>query len=187
VDNKESVQGTLGRPTFTGQFSPNDWYYYARDTKQLAFRNPRPTAQTILHVQFDNAGNVIAVNQRGMENVVQLSPEGDKTPTLGRNTSFFEELFGNIGAVGAPGAGRQLEARAAAHEPISAYCATPAEASTAKRDDFRRARRHGRDLHRLFHAHQHRADHLIAAQFAQQLCRQIGRLQPGHHQHIGGT
>lgn len=105
VDNKDSVQGTLGRPTFVGQFSPNDWYYFARDTKQLAFRNPRPTAQTILHIQFDNAGNVIAVNQRGLENVVQLSPEGDKTPTLGRETSFFEELFGNIGAVGAPGAG----------------------------------------------------------------------------------
>ena len=105
VDNKDSVQGTLGRPTFVGQFSPNDWYYFARDTKQLAFRNPRPTAQTILHIQFDNAGNVVAVNQRGLENVVQLSPEGDKTPTLGRETSFFEELCGNIGAVGAPGAG----------------------------------------------------------------------------------
>lgn len=105
VDNKESVQGTLGRPTFVGQFSSNDWYYFARDTKQLAFRNPRPTAQTILHIQFDNAGNVTAVNQRGLENVAMLSPEGDKTPTLGRDTSFFEELFGNIGAVGAPGAG----------------------------------------------------------------------------------
>jgi outer membrane protein assembly factor BamE (lipoprotein component of BamABCDE complex) len=105
VDNKESVQSTLGRPTFTGQFGGNDWYYYARDTKQLAFRNPRPTAQTIVHVKFDNAGNVVAVNQRGMENVVRLNPESDKTPTLGRNTSFFEELFGNIGTVGAPGAG----------------------------------------------------------------------------------
>ncbi len=105
VDNKESVQATLGRPTFTGQFGSNDWYYFARDTKQLAFRNPRPTAQSIIHVQFDNAGNVVAVNQKGMENVVQLNPEGDKTRTLGRETSFFEELFGNIGSVGAPGAG----------------------------------------------------------------------------------
>lgn len=101
VDNKESVQGTLGRPTFTGQFGNNDWYYFARDTKQLAFRNPRPTAQTVLHIKFDNAGNVVSVNQRGMENVVALNPESDKTPTLGRDTSFFEELFGNIGAVGA--------------------------------------------------------------------------------------
>ncbi len=123
------MQGTLGRPTFVGQFSPNDWYYFARDTKQLAFRNPRPTAQTILHIQFDNAGNVVAVNQRGLENVVQLSPEGDKTPTLGRETSFFEELFGNIGAVGAPGAGAGQGSSAAA--PKTIYCATPAEASTA--------------------------------------------------------
>lgn len=105
IDNKESVQGTLGRPSFVGQFSANDWYYFARDTNQLAFRNPRPTAQTILHIRFDDAGNVVAVNKRGLENVARLSPEGDKTPTLGRETSFFEELFGNIGAVGAPGAG----------------------------------------------------------------------------------
>ncbi len=106
VDNRESVQGTLGRPTFTGQYSNNDWYYFARDTKQLAFRNPRPTAQSIVHIQFDNAGNVIAVNQKGMEHIAKLNPESDKTPTLGRETSFFEELFGNIGAVGAPGAGQ---------------------------------------------------------------------------------
>lgn len=104
VDNRDSVQGTLGRPTFTGQFGSNDWYYFARDTKQLAFRNPRPTAQTVLHIQFDNAGNVVAVNQRGLENVVRLNPESDKTRTLGRETSFFEELFGNIGAVGSAGA-----------------------------------------------------------------------------------
>jgi outer membrane protein assembly factor BamE (lipoprotein component of BamABCDE complex) len=103
VDNKESVQASLGRPTFTGQFSDSDWYYFARDTRQLAFANPTPTSQFVLHVQFDGAGNVIAATQSGLENVVALSPESDKTPTLGRNTSFFEELFGNIGSVGAAG------------------------------------------------------------------------------------
>ena len=29
---------TLGRPTFTGQFDPNEWYYVSRDTAQLAGR-----------------------------------------------------------------------------------------------------------------------------------------------------
>jgi outer membrane protein assembly factor BamE (lipoprotein component of BamABCDE complex) len=105
VDNKQSVEASLGRPTFTGQFGASDWYYYARDTRQLAFAQPRPTGQYILHVKFDGAGNVVAVNKGGLENVVSISPESDKTPTLGRTTSFFEELFGNIGAVGAPGAG----------------------------------------------------------------------------------
>jgi outer membrane protein assembly factor BamE (lipoprotein component of BamABCDE complex) len=105
VDNKQSVEASLGRPTFTGQFGSSDWYYYARDTRQLAFAQPRPTGQYVLHVKFDSAGNVASVTKGGMENVVFISPESDKTPTLGRNTSFFEELFGNIGAVGGAGAG----------------------------------------------------------------------------------
>jgi outer membrane protein assembly factor BamE (lipoprotein component of BamABCDE complex) len=108
VDNRDSVQTSLGRPTFTGQFSDSDWYYYARDTRQLAFANPNPTDQFVLHIKFDPAGNVVATTQTKMENIVKLNPESDKTPTLGRNTSFFEELFGNIGSVGAaPGAGGQ--------------------------------------------------------------------------------
>lgn len=105
VDNKESVEATLGRPTFVGQFDKNDWYYYARDAKQLAFSSPKASAQTVFLVRFDTAGNVVAVNRSGLEKIAKISPEGDKTPTLGRESGFFEELFGNIGTVGAPGAG----------------------------------------------------------------------------------
>ena len=100
VDNKESVQASLGRPTFVGQFDQNDWYYYARDTKQLAFAQPKASAQTVLKVRFDQAGNVVSSSQTGIENIASISPNGDKTPTLGRNASFFEEVFGNIGSVG---------------------------------------------------------------------------------------
>lgn len=105
VDNRESVEKTLGRPTFVGQFSDRDYFYVARETRQLAFANPRPVAQIVMHVKFDAAGNVTAVERTGLENVVRLNPEGDKTPTLGRERSFFEDIFGNIGAVGAAGAG----------------------------------------------------------------------------------
>ena len=34
---------------------------------------------------------------------MNVDPTGKKTPTLGRKRSFFEELFGGIGTVGAPG------------------------------------------------------------------------------------
>ena len=105
VDNRESVAGTLGRPTFTGQFDQQerDWYYVSRDTSALAFRMPRPTAQTILHVRFDAAGNVESVQRTGLELVANIRPERDKTPTLGRRSNLFNELFGNIGAVGQGG------------------------------------------------------------------------------------
>jgi outer membrane protein assembly factor BamE (lipoprotein component of BamABCDE complex) len=105
VDNRESVTKTLGRPTFAGQFDANDWYYVDRETKQLAFALPTPTKQTLLRISFDAAGNVTAVQKTGVEKIASIRPIKDKTPTLGRNRSFFEELFGNIGQVGSVGQG----------------------------------------------------------------------------------
>jgi outer membrane protein assembly factor BamE (lipoprotein component of BamABCDE complex) len=103
VDNKASVEKLLGRPSFTGQFTPNEWYYVSRDTAQFAFRNPRTIKQTVLLVRFDPAGNVASVDRMGKELVLNVEPSGRKTPTLGRKQGFFEELFNNIGTVGAPG------------------------------------------------------------------------------------
>ena len=103
VDNRNSVSGTLGRPTFVGQFDDRDWYYVSRNTRQLAFNLPRPTDNNVLHVRFDEAGNVERVEQTGIDLVVNIDPINDKTPTLGRESNLFEELFGNIGAVGQAG------------------------------------------------------------------------------------
>ena len=107
VDNKESVERLLGRPAFASNFDANDWYYVSRDTKAIAFTNPRVQRQTVLHVQFDQAGNVAAVEQTGREQVASINPVNDKTPTLGRKRTLFDDIFGNIGTVGAPGAGGQ--------------------------------------------------------------------------------
>ena len=110
VDNKESVAKTLGRPSFVGQFNPNDWYYVSRDTKTVPLRGPGVLDQTILHVRFDPAGNVSIVDRTGKEYMASIDPVGAKTPTLGRKRGFFEELFGNINSIsqpGLPGANRQ--------------------------------------------------------------------------------
>ena len=103
IDNKDSVTRTIGRPTFTSQFDPNDWYYVSRNTAQLAFRDPKVTDQTVLRLKFDQAGNVVSVEKTGKETIAKVEPSGDKTPTLGRDRSFFEELFGNIGTISQPG------------------------------------------------------------------------------------
>lgn len=99
VDNKDSVAKTLGRPTFTGQFNDNEWYYVGRSTNALAFRLPRVTEQTVLRVSFDPAGNVSGVTTTGREQIASIDPSNKQTPTLGRKNSFFEDLFGNIGVL----------------------------------------------------------------------------------------
>ncbi len=103
VDNKDSVSKMLGRPTFTGTFGDSDWYYVSRDTRTVAFRNPTVQKQTVLPVRFDPAGNVASIQKTGKELVLNVDPSGRRTPTLGRDKSFFEELVGNIGSVGSAG------------------------------------------------------------------------------------
>ena len=100
IDNRESVQKTLGRPTFVGQFDESEWFYITRETRQFAFGTPKPAFQQVLAIRFDKAGNVAAVERTGLEKIATVSPSGDKTPTLGRDRGILSELFGNIGQVG---------------------------------------------------------------------------------------
>lgn len=105
IDNQRSVEATLGRPSFTSQYGDPTWYYVSSVTGRRPFVRPRIRTHGVLAVKFDEQGNVAAVERSGVDQVVYLQPDGDKTPTLGRERSFLEDLFGNIGQVGAPGAG----------------------------------------------------------------------------------
>ncbi len=105
IDNKLSVEKSLGRPTFVAQFGEPVWYYVAIDTHQAAFARPRTYKQIVMKVAFDPAGNVRNVERTGLDQVVRLDPDHHVTPTLGAHRGFLEDLFGNIGTVGAPGAG----------------------------------------------------------------------------------
>ena len=103
VDNRQSVLGTLGKPTFTSQFNQGDWYYVARDTRNFAYNNPKVKSEIALKIAFDPAGNVTSVTRTGMEQVAKIEPYGKTTPTLGKKRGFFASIFGNIGTVGAGG------------------------------------------------------------------------------------
>ena len=107
VDNRQSVLATLGQPTFASQFNQGDWYYISRDNRNYAFNTPKPNEQLTVQISFDRAGNVTAIRKAGVEQVASIDPAKRTTPTLGRKRGFFDDLFGNIGTVGAggPGAG----------------------------------------------------------------------------------
>ena len=105
IDNRESVAKALGRPSIASEWDNKTWYYVSRLTKQTAFLTPKPTQQSIIAVTFDDKGNVASVNRRGLEQVATIDPANDKTPTLGRESGVFEDLFGNIGRFGGVPAG----------------------------------------------------------------------------------
>ena len=105
IDNQDSVAATLGRPTFTSQFGQPTWYYVSSTTGRRPFVRPRIQDHNVLAITFDGTGNVVSTDNSGVDKVVFLTPDGDETPTLGRERGFFQDLFGNIGTVGAPGTG----------------------------------------------------------------------------------
>lgn len=103
VDNRQSVTAALGRPSFVSQYGDPTWYYVSSVTGRAPFGTSKIRTHSVLAVKFDAAGNVIAADTTGIDQVAFLDPDGDKTPTLGRERSFLEDLFGNIGQVGVPG------------------------------------------------------------------------------------
>jgi outer membrane protein assembly factor BamE (lipoprotein component of BamABCDE complex) len=103
VDNRASVQQVLGKPTLQGQFGSGDWYYVARDSRNYGFQVPRVRSQITVAISFDQAGTVTAIRRGSVAQVASVDPYGKTTPTLGRQRGFFQDLFGNIGTVGAAG------------------------------------------------------------------------------------
>lgn len=100
IDNRTSVEQTLGRPSFASQFGEPVWYYVTSETAEKPFNTPKIVQHSVLAVHFDGAGNVASADRAGLDQVVRLEPDDDKTPTLGRDRSFFQDMFGNIGQVG---------------------------------------------------------------------------------------
>jgi outer membrane protein assembly factor BamE (lipoprotein component of BamABCDE complex) len=105
IDNQTSVEGALGRPTFTSEYGAPTWYYISSVTGRRPFRDPRIKEHSVLAVQFDETGRVRSVDRSGVDRVVYLNPNSAKTPTLGRERGFLQDLFGNIGQVGGMGPG----------------------------------------------------------------------------------
>jgi outer membrane protein assembly factor BamE (lipoprotein component of BamABCDE complex) len=107
VDNKGSVQKTLGRPTMMSEVDPNRWYYVSQLTQQLAFLSPKPKTHQVLAVSFDAKGNLIKTEKLGLDKIVSVNASNDKTPTRGKESGFWDNLFGDIGRYAPTGGGPQ--------------------------------------------------------------------------------
>ena len=105
VDTRESVAKVLGQPSFRSQFGAGDWFYLSRNSKNYAFNKPHATDQLTMQISFAPNGTVTAVRRMGVEQVASVDMYGKTTPTLGKKRGFFQDLFGNIGTVGAGGVG----------------------------------------------------------------------------------
>ena len=94
---REEVARLLGTPSAVGTFDDRRWYYISRRTETTAFYEPELVDQDVTVIAFDENGVVAEVASMSIEEARAIEPVEEESPTRGRELSFFEQIFGNIG------------------------------------------------------------------------------------------
>jgi outer membrane protein assembly factor BamE (lipoprotein component of BamABCDE complex) len=105
LDNINTVQNSLGRPSLTGTFNDKVWYYISTATINRSIYVEEPIAHSIYAFTFDDGGIVSEISKYNLGDIKKINPVSDKTPTRGKEFGFFEQIFGNIGRFAAPAPG----------------------------------------------------------------------------------
>jgi outer membrane protein assembly factor BamE (lipoprotein component of BamABCDE complex) len=102
VTTKDAVTQLLGTPTSIGTFDEHTWYYISKRTEQWAFLEPKTVDQQVVIVDFDDAGTVKDIRRTGYDDRRAIVPVARATPSPGKELTFFEQLFGNMGKFNTP-------------------------------------------------------------------------------------
>lgn len=104
---REDVATKLGSPTQVSTFDEKIWYYFGRRTEQYSFLKPTVTEQQTVEIKFNDQGIVTEINKLNPEDVQNIEPVSRRTPTYGHETTFFEQLLGNLGRPGSLNKGKK--------------------------------------------------------------------------------
>lgn len=97
VDNRQSVETTLGTPTVRATFDDNTWYYVSTTVRIRPVFWPDAKGHRVMAVAFNDSGVVADVKNYDLTDMREVDPVNDKTPTKGRNLNFFQQIFGGVG------------------------------------------------------------------------------------------
>ncbi len=103
VTSKAVARETLGTPSSVATFDPDTWYYISSTQERFAFLNKSTTDRAILALKFDDTGVLTKMATYGLEDGRIVNYVSRETPTRGKELTFLEQMFGNVGR-GLPGA-----------------------------------------------------------------------------------
>lgn len=102
TDSKTTVEAALGTPTNVSNFGDDVWYYVSATEEQYTFYRPENSARRIFAVTFDEANVVTGLETFGLEDGRAVAFNDEETPTRGREITFLQQMFGNIGRTPIP-------------------------------------------------------------------------------------
>lgn len=106
--NRETVLRNLGPPSTEGTFDRHVWYYIGRQTEEWGFLKPDIIDQKVIAIYFNDLGVVEQIQRYSVADARKVEIVERETPTSGNKIGFFEQILGNLGALGGLGGGNQF-------------------------------------------------------------------------------
>ncbi len=99
IDNRASVEETVGRPASTGVLSESSWFYVASKIRYFTYNKPKVIDRQLVAISFDKRGVVTNIERFTLEDgkVVVISQRVTETGIKG--ISAIAQILGNIGNV----------------------------------------------------------------------------------------
>jgi outer membrane protein assembly factor BamE (lipoprotein component of BamABCDE complex) len=101
VDSVQTVSQKIGRPSTGGIVRSRSWYYVGSRLETVTWHAPKLIERRVVAVDFTPEGVVERVDQYGLEDGRIINLVTRTTPTYGRRLGVLEQLFGNLGNIGA--------------------------------------------------------------------------------------
>ncbi len=100
IDNKDSVLSSFGSPSTISTVEGDSWYYISSIHEQLMFYREEAVDREIVAVYFDENENVKQLGYYGLEDGKIINFIDRETPTRGKELTFLQQMFGNLGRFG---------------------------------------------------------------------------------------
>ena len=97
VDTKATIQAALGSPSASGTFNDDVWYYISSKQEDYLFFYPEEVERQVVAINFGPDQTVASVKTLGLEDGREVAFSDRETPARGRELSFLQQIFGNVG------------------------------------------------------------------------------------------
>lgn len=97
TSTRGDVAALLGSPTTRAAFDDNTWIYISELTKPVIAATNAIHDQETVSLAFDQSGVLRKIEKKGMADAVAVDVVARTTPTPGNESSFLQQLLGNVG------------------------------------------------------------------------------------------
>lgn len=106
TSTRADAQALLGTPTARSTFDDGNWYYIGEVTRSRIARLPEVDSMKVVALSFDDGGVLRDVRTLTEADAHDVGMVARATPVPGNETTFLQQLIGNLGRVGGLGGQR---------------------------------------------------------------------------------